>query len=222
MLFEVQTQIGQLKHAGKELPTSHSKSELSSKIRIRLNQTKNELASLEKKLATTRPNSITRDELERRTRHLEKLQSNNVRLNRDFDEITARSHTTIASSIIRPTSSRLWEDDDDDSEDDLPLDATNPATEQLRTSQIISAQNEGLENLSRVISRQKELALKISEEVEEQDGILDDIAIQLDNTDGRINRETQAITTLSDSDSSWWYWMIIISLFVAIILVIFI
>lgn len=207
------------------MPSSHSKIEIISKIRIKLTQARNELAALDKKLATTKPRSITRDELERRLRHLEKLQSRNFVLNRDFDELTARGsggHTTIASNIIRPTASRLWEDNDD-SEDDVPLDATNPATEQLRTSQIISAQNEGLENLSRIMSRQKELALKISEEVGEQDVILDDIAIQLDRSYGRINRETRAISSLTDSDSgSWWYWMVIISLFVAIIVVIFV
>lgn len=87
---------------------------------------------------------------------------------------------------------------------------------------MIQNQNEGLENLSKIISRQKKIALKISEEVTEQDEILDDIAIRMENTDGRINSGTQAIETFTRKDTSMALWMIILGLFVAILVVWFV
>lgn len=69
----------------------------------------------------------------------------------------------------------------DDDDDDEPIadfggqQASNshvPSVEDLRKQQvrIIEDQNEGLDALSKVISRQKHLALRIGDEVDEQNG----------------------------------------------------
>lgn len=220
-LFEIQTQIGQLREGNTQLPHSHSKTELSKKIRIRLSQASGELNSLVKKLGDN-INPITRDELERRQRNLEKHQSQHFLLNKEFNALAGQS--TIAGSIIRPPGGSLWEDCDEGaggsntsrSREDEPTDGAHNT---FRREELIRNQNEGLENLAKIISRQKSIALKISEEVNEQDEILDDIAVQLDSTDGRINRGTQAIEAFTQKDSSMVLWCIILGLFVAIIIV---
>lgn len=164
-------------------------------------------------------NSITRDELERRQRTVEKLQTQHYLLNKDFNSLAG--HTTIASSIIRPTSSSLWDDLDESAPSSSARNPHqhDPAAHQLQRDEIIRSQNEGLENLSKILSRNKSLALKISEEVTEQDEILDDIAVQMENTDGRINNGTQEIEGFMQKDSSMALWMIILALFIAILVV---
>lgn len=225
-LFEIQTQIGQLRDGSSGLPHSHSKTELSKKIRLRLSQASGELNALVKKLDDNKGNPITRDELERRHRNLEKHQSQHFLLNKEFNALAGQS--TIAGSIIRPPGGSLWDDYDEAgaggsstsrSRDDEPTDGAHNT---LRREDMIRNQNEGLENLSKIISRQKSIALKISEEVNEQDEILDDIAVQLESTDGRINRGTQAIEAFTQKDSSMVLWCIILGLFVAIIIVWFV
>lgn len=223
-LFEIQTQIGQLRNGSQELPNSHSKSELSGRIRLRLGQASGELQALVRKLGDNRGhNPITRDELERRQRNLEKLQSQHFLLNRDFNGM-AGNQTTIASSIIRPTAaSSLWDDLDERAAGGPSAQGSSGrAGEPLQRDQVIRSQNEGLENLSKIISRQKNIALKISEEVTEQDEILDDIAVRMESTDGRINSGTQAIETFTQKDTSMALWMVILGLFVAILVVWFI
>lgn len=80
--------------------------------------------------------------------------------------------------------SRLWDDDeDDDDEDDeliQPVATTGPGAssnqqytvQELRKQQsrLLDDQDEGLDALSKIISRQKELAIKIGDEVETQNG----------------------------------------------------
>lgn len=221
-LFEIQTQIAQLRNGNQEL--SHSKSELSKKIRLRLTQASGELIALVRKLDDNRGNPITRDELERRQRNLEKLQSQHFLLNKEFNEL-AGNQTTIASSIIRPMRGSIWEDDNGAGSSSSARSHTvgeEAAGHEFRREEIIRNQNEGLENLSKIIARQKNIALKISEEVTEQDEILDDIAVQMENTDGRINRGTQDIEAFTQKDSSVCLWFIILGLFIAIVIVWFI
>lgn len=73
----------------------------------------------------------------------------------------------------------LWEEDDVDDDDEIMVDAQPSGSnkkysvQDLRKQQtkILEDQNEGLENLAQVISRQKHLALKIGDEVDEQNGM---------------------------------------------------
>ena len=217
-LFEIQTQISQLQNNTQELPQSHSKAELSKKVRVRLSQANGELQMLLKKLTDNK--GITRDELERRQRNLEKLQSKHFLLNQEFIALGG-NQTTIASNIIRPMNSSLW-DDLDGGPSSSRYQRGGSASGEVQgfdRDQIIRSQNEGLENLAKIISRQKNIALKIGEEVTEQDEILDDITVQLENTDGRINRGTQDIEAFTEKDSSSTLWVVILLLFVAIVIV---
>lgn len=70
----------------------------------------------------------------------------------------------------------LWEDDDDEPMIDTKPSSSkgkNYSVDDLRKQQtkILEDQNEGLEALSKVISRQKNLALRIGDEVDDQNGM---------------------------------------------------
>jgi syntaxin 8 len=85
--------------------------------------------------------------------------------------------------------------------------------------QILKEQDKGLDNLSQVIARQKKLAMRIGTEIEDQNVIIDNIAEQMDHTSDRVNSETRNVQNISDRDSTWSYWLVIICLFIAIVLV---
>ncbi|GAB0100243.1 syntaxin-8 [Sergentomyia squamirostris] len=209
---EIQSQIV-LRNREQRLSDEYSR--ISGNVRVRLKQFSTELSALEQKLDQARRiHSLTTEEAERRQRQLEMLQSKLIQLQNQFTSAGDASRT----ALLQPGTSRLW----DDEEDDKMLTTTNNySTGDLRRQhvQILENQNEGLEQLSKVISRQKELALRIGDEVEGQNEIIDDIADQLEYTDHRIQGETRRIEVVSAKDRTWPYWTIIISLFVAILIV---
>lgn len=117
---------------------------------------------LNKKLLQLAKNgSITEQEQERRARQLEVLQSKKFQLDSRFQNTSSSSsRTQLFESAGR--NKKIFDDDDEDE----PILNTAPI-ETLRSeqTQIIKEQDKGLENLSQVISRQKQLAMKIGNEV---------------------------------------------------------
>lgn len=108
-------------------------------------------------------------ESKRRKFQLETLQSKMIGLETQFRTVDGPS----SRSQLLQGSSSLWDDDDDD----VPIIHSEPSTNQqsvqsLRQQQIriLDDQNQGLESLSKIISRQKDLALKIGDEVDQQNG----------------------------------------------------
>lgn len=88
--------------------------------------------------------------------------------NRNIDREQLLDETRVRS---------LWEEDDDDDESIINPNpsssrAKNVTVDDLRKQQtkILENQDEGLEALSKVISRQKNLALRIGDEVDDQNG----------------------------------------------------
>lgn len=130
------------------------------------------MAQLDKKLRRLAHRSITEQERERRMRQLESLASKKVQLD-------ARFQNTPSSSTRALFQATSFLDDDDPI-----LQNNNAPIETLRTEQVqmIQEQDKGLESLSQTISRQKKLAMKIGTEIEDQNGIIDNITVQMDNT----------------------------------------
>lgn len=188
---------------------------ISARVRIQLKQFENEMTQLDKKLQLlARNRSITEQERERRMRQLEILASKKVQLDGRFQNtLASSSRSQLFDAVGRNT--KIFDDDDDE-----PM-LSNDNIETLRTEQtmILKEQDQGLENLSQVIARQKKLAMRIGTEIEDQNEIIDNIAVQMDHTSDRVNSETRNVETISGKDSTWSYWVTIISLFVAIIVV---
>lgn len=144
-----------------------------SAVRFKLKQFTTELEQLTKSLnESSNLGRVTEQEAERRQRQIEVLQSKLIHLQKQFtsapDE-SSRQQLFQASPYVAGGS--IWEDDDDD---DAPIHSNNrTSVRDLRKQQtrILDDQNEGLEQLSKVISRQKDLALRIGDEVDVHNGL---------------------------------------------------
>lgn len=149
-------------------------------------------------------------------RNLEQLSSKKIQLNNRFQN-TASSSTRSQLFDEASKRNKLYDDDDDDDE---PI-INNAPIEQIRSEQkqIIRQQDDSLDNLSKAISRQKQIAIRIGGEVDRQNDILDDIADQMDQTSARVDSTTRGVEDVSRRDSTWSYWAIIVTLFIAIIIV---
>lgn len=103
-----------------------------------------------------------------------------------------------------------------------PARPTDAAALKKARVEIMEQQNRGLEVLSASISRQRDLAMQLGNEVEDQNNILGDMSNTMDRVESGVQRETSNIGLVSRSDSTWGYWLVIIGLFVAIVVVIFV
>lgn len=118
-------------------------------------------------------------EAERRQRQVENLQSEYVHLQSQFVGVS-NGENSERNDLLNNGKSVYWQGDDDDDDDDIlntdirskPSASNEYSIDDLRKQQnrILDDQNEGLEALSKVISRQKHLALRIGDEFDEQNG----------------------------------------------------
>lgn len=209
---EIQSQLVARNREGQ---LSRQYSSISGQVRVRLKQFGSELEQLNKKLSYI-SSSLTSAEAERRQRQVEGLQSKLVQLQRQFSSVEASAER---ASLFASGSSRLFDDDDDDPALIKPESSYTVADLRAQQTRILEDQNEGLDALSKVISRQKELATRIGGEVDRHNDILDDLATTMETTDARLDRETRHIGVVTVQDSTWGYWTIIGILAAAIIIV---
>lgn len=110
---------------------------------------------------------------------METLASQYVRLETQF--MTADKNDHDRNELLNNGRPSYWQGDNlNDDDDDEPIadfrpkppSSFEPTVDDLRKQQnrILEDQNEGLEALSQVISRQKSLALRIGDEFDEQNG----------------------------------------------------
>lgn len=118
-------------------------------------------------------------EAERRQRQVETLQSQYVHLQSQFVSVS-KSHDE-RNELLNNGRHSYWQGgNDDDDDDDEPLAGFYPKSsgsndqtvDDLRKTQnrILEDQDEGLDVLSKVISRQKNLAIRIGDEFDDQNG----------------------------------------------------
>lgn len=97
-------------------------------------------------------------------------------------------------------------------------DMSNTDLQQQQQS-VIHEQDRGLEALSHVVSRQKQMAIDIGNEVDDQNELLDDIGDHIDRTDNRVQRETRHIRIVDRKSAGCWYYVVIMLLFIAIVII---
>lgn len=174
------------------------------------------MTQLDKKLQLLgRKRTITEQEGERRLRQLELLATKKVQLDARFQNTPGSSSRAQLLAAAGRNSNPFDEDDSDEP----MLDNVNVEALRSEQTQLLKQQDTGLENLAQVISRQKDIAIRIGTEIEGQNEIIDNIAEQMDNTAERVNAETRHVERVHEKDSTWSYWLIILCLFLAIVLV---
>ncbi|XP_043646387.1 syntaxin-8 [Drosophila teissieri] len=156
----------------------------------------------------------------------EELQQRRIdwdRLTSQLREIREKFANSTCSNVLAASGS-AWQD-----QDLLPGQSNPPRNTALdvealkqRKTEMLAQQNEGLEVLSATLSRQRQLATQLGNEVEDQNNILDNLANAMDRVETGVQRETQSIGQVNRRDSTWGYWLVIIALFVAIIVVVFV
>ncbi|KAH8263800.1 hypothetical protein KR038_005375 [Drosophila bunnanda] len=152
----------------------------------------------------------------------------------DYDRLTSQlrgirekfansTRSDVRNAVATSSSGSAWQDQDlrpgQSSSRDAPMDAE--ALKQ-RKMEMLAQQDQGLEALSVTLSRQRELATQLGNEVEDQNNILDNLANAMDRVESGVQRETQSIGQVNRRDSTWGYWLVIIALFVAILVVVFV
>ncbi|KAM7301868.1 syntaxin-8 [Ixodes scapularis] len=80
-------------------------------------------------------------------------------------------------------------------------------------------QDRGLEGLSHVIGRQKEMAIGFNQELTLHNEIIDDIADHTDRMRDRLVRETKNVQIVDRKSGTCWYWVAILVLMVAIVVI---
>ncbi|KAJ8941041.1 hypothetical protein NQ318_015517 [Aromia moschata] len=205
--------------------TSDQYSQLSANVRLRLKQYNNEVSQLNQKLeVTTSSGTITPAESERRTRQLETLHSKAVQIQKIFEDQVLNKRQEDRRLLIGASgSSERGRDRDLEAAGVRSIDDVRAGQKQM-----LQEQEKGLENLSDIISRQKNIAHTISDEVDFHNGkellnviieILNDISNQVEQTDQRVRTETRHIDVVDNKDKTCIYWVVIILLFISIVVV---
>ncbi|XP_043503836.1 syntaxin-8 [Polistes fuscatus] len=214
----------QLTARERESETSQAYASLSANIRLRMKQYNREIYQLKTKVEeASKSRTITIEEAERRTRQIEQLQSKDIQLQK-FYESRTKSLLSNRKNLLKSGTSAFadmgttsWAIDDDD---DKPIDV-NMSTQDLQNyqEQVLQEQDKGLEELCKVIARQKEIGQTISNEVVHQNEIIDDLADHMDMTDQTLVNRTRQVENISYKDRTCGYWIIIILLFISIVVV---
>ncbi|ESO98633.1 hypothetical protein LOTGIDRAFT_205331 [Lottia gigantea] len=91
---------------------------------------------------------------------------------------------------------------------------------QAQQQSVIQEQDRGLDALSSVIARQKQMALDIGDEVDQQNILIDDITDHVDRTGERLIKETRHVNIVDKKSNTCCYWVIIVVLFITMIVIV--
>lgn len=214
--------------------SSRKYAEISALIRLQMKQFGSEIQQLQSKLK--QPYSLTVEEAERRQRLVETLLSLHIQLRQRFNSRSLmdndggpqsvfnstgdRERLLSSTAAFQPVSTTGWASDDDDASVSQPL-LHEASVSDLKYDhkRLLRDQDDNLERLSKVISRQKDISVTIGSEIDLQNEIVDDLADRMERTNVAIERETAHVSVITRKDSTWGYWMIILLLFFAILAV---
>eukprot|EP00092_Neocalanus_flemingeri_P023138 GFUD01025088.1.p1 GENE.GFUD01025088.1~~GFUD01025088.1.p1 ORF type:complete len:251 (+),score=94.81 GFUD01025088.1:46-798(+) len=87
--------------------------------------------------------------------------------------------------------------------------------------QLLEQQDAGLDVLADIIRRQKGMGQDIFREVTQQNDLIDDIDDRAENVNQRLLDTTGSIRVVSRKDKTCGYWVVIMLLFIAIVVVLF-
>ncbi|GFT20623.1 syntaxin-8 [Trichonephila clavipes] len=159
---------------------------------------------------------LTDGEFERRQRLVDALRSKKVQIDDAFNlKEEGGSRTALLGAELGTHSTNVWGMEEDESTKDLTFD-------EIRDKQkmAIKEQDKGLDTLYDVVVRQKNMAQNIGQEIDLQNEIIDDIIDHADNTRERLIKETRHVAIVDRKSGTCGYWMVIILLLIAIVVVV--
>ncbi|ELU09551.1 hypothetical protein CAPTEDRAFT_162904 [Capitella teleta] len=170
-------------------------------------------------------NRLTQRETERRQALMDQLASQEQRLDQAFKEgyqATRNSLLGQASAFADdPWSPASRSNDRYAAPNPFEDDPVNPSIDDIRQQQRIAIreQDAGLDALSSIIGRQKQMALDIGNEVDTQNDLIDDITDGVSRTDERLLRETRHIRIVDRKSNVCYMWVVILLLLLIIVII---
>ncbi|XP_017461575.1 PREDICTED: uncharacterized protein LOC108354911 [Rhagoletis zephyria] len=212
-----ETILSKIMQREKRQKNSSEYSRLTSAIHGELKQFEGEVKELKQKLELLEDaQSIDSEEIVRRKQQVNVLQTQLAHVHRKLSqdprweraELLAQSPPDFPNRALSTTENAFPSEN---------LSDVNILKQ--RQIDILERQNRGLEILSQTISRQRSLASQLGQEVESQNDIVDNLADTMERVDAHVHIATGNISEVNRKDSTWGYWLIIIILFIAIIVV---
>ncbi|XP_027052076.1 syntaxin-8-like [Pocillopora damicornis] len=159
--------------------------------------------------------SRTEREIDRRQSMLDQLITKEKQMTAAFQQEAGQSDYGRSSLLATDLRGR------DTNPFDEPEPDSNVSIDDMRRQQqqIIAEQDQGLEALSGIIQRQKLMGQAISDEVDLQNDIIDDIDARMDQTNQRLIRETTHVRKVTAKSSTCGMLVVIVLLIIAIIVV---
>ncbi|KAL3875536.1 hypothetical protein ACJMK2_033480 [Sinanodonta woodiana] len=199
--------------------TSNQYTKLSAEVRVSMKQFSSDAQRLRQNLIRASSSyHITQREVERRQIMMDNLTTKEKQIDQAFKNQGGESRYNLIGS----GGGGISQSNDPWGVREEPDELRGFTNSQIRDQQqqIIQEQDQGLEALSGVISRQKQIALDIGNEVDDQNVLIDDITDHVGKTDDRIKRETRHIKIVDRKSATCCYWVVIVLLFVVIIVVV--
>ncbi|XP_071969827.1 syntaxin-8 isoform X1 [Engystomops pustulosus] len=102
-----------------------------------------------------------------------------------------------------------------------PEETRNLGVGELRQQQqrMIAEQDAGLDALSSIIARQKQMGYDIGNELDEQNEIIDDLTNLVENTDSKVRNQTRHVKLVDKKSGSCAMMVVIVLLLIAIVVV---
>ncbi|XP_071040972.1 syntaxin-8 isoform X2 [Parasteatoda tepidariorum] len=154
-------------------------------------------------------------EFERRERLIDGLNNKNTQINDAFSgrEEGGNRQALLGAEMVT-ASTNVWGMEEDERTRDLSF---NEIKEQQLMA--IQEQDKGLDTLHDVVVQQKHMAANIGQELDLQNEIIDDIVEHADNTRERLIKETRHVAIVDRKSGECCYWVIIVLLFIAIVVI---
>lgn len=187
-----------------------------SDVRIMLKTFSRDLNNLKQSLLRASSSyHVTEREIDRRQSMLDQLITKEKQMTAAFQQEAGQSDYGRSSLLATDPRGR------DTNPFDEPEPDSNVSIDDMRRQQqqIIAEQDQGLEALSGIIQRQKFMGQAISDEVDLQNDIIDDIDARMDQTNQRLIRETTHVRKVTAKSSTCGMLVVIVLLIIAIIVV---
>ncbi|XP_041363468.1 syntaxin-8-like [Gigantopelta aegis] len=214
-------QLGQqimvkINERNKNQRTSSAYTKLSAHVRTSMKQFSGDVNKLRQSLLRASSSyHITQREVERRQIMIDSLTTKEKQLDQAFRNESGSSRSSLLGA-------ETFSSNDPWGMSDEPEQFRGVGNADIQTQQqdVIREQDEGLEALSHVISKQKQMAVDIGNEVDDQNILIDDITDRTDRTGDRLMKETRHIKIVDKKSATCGYWVVIILLFIAMIVIV--